>query len=765
MNPLLVLAAAVTITVVGAAHAAEIGPYANLQGADLAKTDLAGANLTGANLIYADLTGANLHSADLTGADLRSAALHSADLTGADLRSADLSGAGLFGANLSGADLRYADLTGADLRSADLSGADLSGADLRSADLSGADLRYAALRGAALHSADLTGAGLPNADLYGANLTGADLPNADLTGADLRGADLTGAGLTWASLTWAGLFGANLTGADLQSADLTGADLRYADLTGADLRGADLRGADLTGANLRYADLRGAALHSADLTGASLPNADLYGANLTGAGLRGADLTGANLRGADLTGAGLFGANLTGANLRGADLYGAYLTGADLRYADLTVNELVQTGADLRNANLTGADLRYADLTGATVCDGTTLHGAVQVSCQSEPAPAPEPQPEPESVQATEPPGFTIRDAQYDWDTNTLTLNFTGRVNIWNMDISKVSVADGVCAVSFTHGQYDVGQDRQSVMIRPDEDQRESLANMVGYEPYVLVRNGSFHGAGTDIAMEPVTMPLDMSGGHPYYDPKCIITYGYNDGLLESYAHDHAQTRQAIRDGFSAWSDLNTHFIFRYVEADPLVWIDFVDYEPEYIGLACVWCLENEPLMEIILYSYDCEGGRIYYEPDYIRNTVAHELGHILGLDHHTDRTHLMYGPEYQVDPYETYGYVVPDMLEELYVGEAGLDDLIQMLESELDGMGAELDRLGNTLDDLLAQADFDGTTYFGTPGQVSQYKSTFAKYDAMRDEYVAAYDEYVAAVDGWNCMHEADSPWHEDTP
>ena len=673
MNPLLVLAAAVTITVVGAAHAAEIGPYANLQGADLAKTDLAGANLTGANLIHANLTLADIWDATL----------------------------------------RFADLTGANLHSAYLYSADLTWVDLTGANLTGASLSFANL-----HSADLTGADLTWASLNSVNLT-----LADLTLADLHSADLTGA-------------------------DLTGANLRDADLTGANLLGADLTGANLTGAILRYADLRDADLIDASLLGADLRGADLTVANLTGANLHSTDLTGANLRYADLT----------GADLRYADLTGANLTGADLRYADLT-------GADLRYADLTWAIFRDADLTGATVCDGTTLHGAVQVSCQSEPAPAPEPQPEPESVRTTEPPGFAIRDAQYDWDTNTLTLNFTGRVNIWNMDISKVSVADGVCAVSFTHGQYDVGQDRQSVMIRPDEDQRESLANMVGYEPYVLLRNGSFHGAGTDIAMEPVGMPLAMSGGHPYYDPRCIITYGYNDGLLESYAHDHAQTRQAIHDGFSAWSDLNSYFIFRYVEADPLVWIDFVDYEPEYIGLACVWCLENEPLMEIILYSYDCKGGRIYYEPDYIRNTVAHELGHILGLDHHTDRTHLMYGPEYQVDPYETYGYVVPDMLEELYVGEAGLDDLIQMLESELDGMGAELDRLGNMLDDLLAQADFDGTTYFGTPGQVSQYKSTFAKYDAMRDEYAAAYDEYVAAVDEWNCMHDADSPWHDDTP
>jgi uncharacterized protein YjbI with pentapeptide repeats len=51
---------------------------------------------------------------------------------------ADLYGANLSGADLSGANLSGADLSGADLSGADLSGADLSGANLSRANLSGA---------------------------------------------------------------------------------------------------------------------------------------------------------------------------------------------------------------------------------------------------------------------------------------------------------------------------------------------------------------------------------------------------------------------------------------------------------------------------------------------------------------------------------------------------------------------------------------------------------------------------------------------------
>ena len=57
----------------------EVGPGADLKGADL----------TGANLEWADLEGADLTGANLEGADLKGANLGWADLTGANLKGAE----------------------------------------------------------------------------------------------------------------------------------------------------------------------------------------------------------------------------------------------------------------------------------------------------------------------------------------------------------------------------------------------------------------------------------------------------------------------------------------------------------------------------------------------------------------------------------------------------------------------------------------------------------------------------------------------------
>jgi hypothetical protein len=343
---------------------------------------------------------------------------------------------------------------------------------------------------------------------------------------------------------------------------------------------------------------------------------------------------------------------------------------------------------------------------------------------------------------------FTVSGAQYDWDDNTLTLNFTGRLNIFNMDVSQISITDGVCALAFTWNEYGAAsRDRHSITFEPNDIQRESLAGMT--EPHIQFRNGSFHEFGTDAMMVPVEMPLDMTGNPPHHDPKCVITYGYNEALLSSYAYDDNQTARAVHDGFSAWSDLNPYFEFVWTDTDPLVWVEWVDYHSEYVGLACIWCLNQDPSMDIILYGYDCGGGRIHRTPDAVRDTVAHELGHILGLGHHTNKTHLMYGPEYQVDPYETYGYAVPDQLEEwTYVGEAELNEQILVLEDELDGLDAEItklqsrgDRVGNTI-------------YFDTQSQANRYNWLIGEYNRVVGEYNALAEEL-------NCMYEGDDPWH----
>ena len=102
----------------------------------------------------------------------------------ADLFGANLSGANLSGANLSGADLSTADLRGANLVGAALSGVVmfdglLGGANLNGANLTGAYLEYSFFQNTDFRDADLTGA------TFAGNITGTDFRGVNFTNARL----------------------------------------------------------------------------------------------------------------------------------------------------------------------------------------------------------------------------------------------------------------------------------------------------------------------------------------------------------------------------------------------------------------------------------------------------------------------------------------------------------------------------------------------------------------------------------------------------
>jgi uncharacterized protein YjbI with pentapeptide repeats len=267
-----------------------LGPYVNLENADLAGADLAGADLADATITEADLADADLASADFANANLYESNLSGANLTDANLDTFYVDDLTLTGANLSGTQFAYnGNLSG--VVSGGITGTPANlpyypdgqwmvaggyligpGVDLAGVDLAGLNLSGAALvAGANLSDANLTGVKLSDAAL-GANISGTELAGANLTDLDSQGVTGTPASLPaqWEVVddyllgpTVEAIY-ANLSGADLAGLDLAGSQFNYADLVN-----ADLNDADLAGSYIWYANLTGATAAGADFTGTS----------------------------------------------------------------------------------------------------------------------------------------------------------------------------------------------------------------------------------------------------------------------------------------------------------------------------------------------------------------------------------------------------------------------------------------------------------------------------------------------------------------
>lgn len=263
-----------------------VGPYVDLQSANLS-----GQNLANINLSFVNLTGANLTSVygklSTSTVNLTLSAgyfLYNYYIVGSGV---DLSGVDLSGLVVpSGANLARIDLRGANLTNIDLSGATMSGAFLANATVTGVrgkfigDLssnptnfkvvsNYLVGPYAYLVNADLTGGNMSNANITGINFTNANFTNL-ITGI-LSGIPANLPSENYKLVTGSSgnyIVGPNVSflGIDLSNVDLSACITTGINFSGAKLQSVDLTGRDLSGSKLTNTDLSGAILNNTKVT-------------------------------------------------------------------------------------------------------------------------------------------------------------------------------------------------------------------------------------------------------------------------------------------------------------------------------------------------------------------------------------------------------------------------------------------------------------------------------------------------------------------
>lgn len=346
------------------------------------------------------------------------------------------------------------------------------------------------------------------------------------------------------------------------------------------------------------------------------------------------------------------------------------------------------------------------------------------------------------------------QEAEYDWDSNILTLNFTDKLNPFLNDITAIHIYDESCVTYLTSAEFlGLGPDWLVATFNLTEVNRQALASMG--RPMLWIPEDTFSWLDGE-PLGALDIPLAATGA-AHDQPLCPITYGFSESIMRAYSYNYTETVLAIQEGFSAWSEINPNLTFARTDAEPTIEIYPTDYSEEHVGLACIDCLLDLAYMDIILYSYDCNGARVYYTPDSIRNTVAHELGHILGLEHHEDGNHLMHGDEYMQHPFLTLGYAIPELLPEWLIGEEELDAELTMLdgvlnqtEAELAEMWMDLDRFANN---HTVERGSDGTIYFDTQSRVNQYNRMIGEYNDLVDDYNLMIGEYNDLTEEYNCL------------
>ena len=146
------------------------------------------------------------------------------------------------------------------------------------------------------------------------------------------------------------------------------------------------------------------------------------------------------------------------------------------------------------------------------------------------------------------------------------------------------------------------------------------------------------------------------------------ITVSYDK--IPSYA-DPNIVRNAINHASQKWTSHNPEITIEMVESYGDVHIEwkktmFGQHTGQITG----------GLMEIELGTFDCRNVWSHYSMNTLSDTIAHEIGHYLGLEHHIDPNHLMWGQdEFTQLNFDNLGYNIPSPTSQ-YLSWVGYDQI-----------------------------------------------------------------------------------------
>ena len=181
----------------------------------------------------------------------------------------------------------------------------------------------------------------------------------------------------------------------------------------------------------------------------------------------------------------------------------------------------------------------------------------------------------------------------------------------------------------------------------------------------------------------------------------------------------------ALSDALHAWTDINPRLEFQRVHDTPfgrafaITWqknpIFIQESENLLISGQRMSLSPNTDNILIGLGITDCNGKWHAMDQTSLTRTIAHEVGHVMGLGHHVNKSHLMSGdarPEPEID-FDESGLTIPALERGYYGSYSTLKSEYDALEVKRIELLLEYRKLSGDLDSLrLALNMTDGGEY-----------------------------------------------------
>ncbi|MGI0023158.1 MAG: AN1-type zinc finger domain-containing protein [Nitrososphaeraceae archaeon] len=217
---------------------------------------------------------------------------------------------------------------------------------------------------------------------------------------------------------------------------------------------------------------------------------------------------------------------------------------------------------------------------------------------------------------------------------------------------------------------------------------------------------------------------------------------------------DTKLVEEGIYDAIRLWEQDNDYLHFSITDSQDYVlritWKTVA--AKDHLGMAYLGGPEGNSI-EISLGGYNCRGEYVQHDKGMVTNTIMHEIGHYLGLEHHSDKNHLMYGEdEFASANFDNKGYKIPNQVDEGYADQLQLKKEADSKRSELESRDQKLDSLVSEINGLVIQmnAKTNPHTY---ERQNKIYEHLGSEYESYLDERNELAAEITELVNEINCL------------
>ncbi len=152
--------------------------------------------------------------------------------------------------------------------------------------------------------------------------------------------------------------------------------------------------------------------------------------------------------------------------------------------------------------------------------------------------------------------------------------------------------------------------------------------------------------------------------------------------------------KNALDNALISWEEEND-LVFEQTNTLPDMQIEWQTIASNsHAGLA-TYSEKHKGVITIGLGKFDCNNNYVQYDGNLLHQTIMHEIGHILGLGHHTEETHLMYGVDnIDLRSIENFEYVIPKHYDGFFEGYIQLETNYNILNYKLEDLSEKIDKL-----------------------------------------------------------------------